>query len=230
MNLDKAVISGDIVAFTSLSDAERSIVEEAVKQLLIELENQFKGFSRIIKGDYLEYYLPNPKDALRVALAVKCFIKAIPVRLSPLEKKAKLFKMHGIRLAIGIGKISRFNPDKGIIDGEAIYFSGRTLEENASYNKGKSITKKTLFIKTNNENLNSQLEPLFALLDVLLSKSTAKQSEVIYLKLLGNNEEAIAEKMKIIQSTVNQHSTSAGWNAIEQAVLFFEKVVQTILE
>ena len=146
------------------------------------------------------------------------------------DKKAKLFKMHGIRLAIGIGKISRFNPDKGIIDGEAIYFSGRTLEENASYNKGKSITKKTLFIKTSSEILNSQLEPLFALLDVLLSKSTAKQSEVIYLKLLGNNEEAIAEKMKIFQSTVNQHSTSAGWNAIEQAVLFFEKVVQTISE
>ena len=57
MNLNKAVISGDIVAFTSLSDSDRSLVEDAIKELLKELENQFKGFSRIIKGDYLEYYL-----------------------------------------------------------------------------------------------------------------------------------------------------------------------------
>lgn len=225
----KAVISGDIVASTSLSDAGRELVEGAFKEIIGELNEKFNTYSRIIKGDYLECVVPNPEDALRVALVIKSFIKSISVeetRLYKTSKRARLFKTHGIRLAIGYGQLSRFNPDEGIIDGEAIYLSGRAISEFSTYNKERVVIKNTLFFVSENDSLNRQIEPLIALLDVLIGKATSKQCKVLYLKLMDNNEEAIAEQLKITQSVVNQHSTSVGWNAIEKAVIYFSEVIK----
>ncbi len=225
----KAVISGDIVSFTSLSVAGRELVEEAIKELIKELREKLGTYSRTIKGDYLECVIPNPEQALRVALAIKSFIKSIPIDETPLyktNKRVKLFKTYGIRLAIGYGELSRFNPSEGIIDGEAIYLSGRTINEFSTYNKERIVIKNTLFFNSRDNLLNKQIEPLIALLDVLISKATSKQCKVLYLKLMDNNEEAIASKLKISQSVVNQHSTSIGWNAIEKAVTFFNELIK----
>lgn len=227
--MDEAVISGDIIASTSLSDKGRGKVESHLRELLKNLEATYQVFGRIIKGDYLECYVPQLKDALRVTLVIKSYIKSItvlPEDLNPRDKRGKLFKIHGIRLAIGIGKLTRLDLDKGIIDGEAIYNSGRIISENQTFNKEKISIKNTLYIKSGDIALEQEIEPLLALLDVLMTRCTSKQSEVIYMKLMGNNEESIAKRMGILQPTVNQHSTSAGWNAIEKAVLRFETVIK----
>jgi hypothetical protein len=44
---------------------------------------------------------------------------------------------------------------------------------------------------------------------------------------LGFNEDEIAQRMKLNQSTVNGHSTSLGWNAIEKTVLYFEQIMKS---
>nr|NQU91193.1 fumarate hydratase [Bacteroidota bacterium] len=225
----KAVISGDIVASTSLSDAGRELIEDALKELLEELRKRFNTYARIFRGDYLECVVPKPQDALHVALAIKSFVKSIPVEDTPgykINNRVKLFKTYGIRLAIGYGQLSRYNPKEGIIDGEAIYLSGRTINEFSTYSKERIVIKNTLFFVSNDATLNKEFEPLIALLDVLLSKATSKQCKVLYLKLMNNNEEAIASKLKIAQSVVNQHSTSIGWNAIEKTVKYFSEVIK----
>jgi hypothetical protein len=230
--MDRAVISGDIIAFTGLSDADKSNIEHSISELFSELEAKYDVFGRMIKGDYLECYIPDPTHALRVALLIKSYIKAYALELrDSKDKRLSAFKTYGIRLAIGIGEIARFDRVKGIIDGEAIYFSGRIISDvSATFDKERIVIKSTLFIKTNDEQLTSELEPLLALLDVLISKATAKQSNVLFLKLMGNNEETIAKKLGLFQSTVNEHSTSIGWNAIEKAVSYFEKLMKSKME
>ena len=230
--MNRAAISGDIIAYTSLSDADKQKIENSIGQLFQELQSRFDVFSRMIKGDYLECYIPDPAYALRVALLIKSFIKSCALELDESkDKRLSAFKTHGIRLAIGIGVITRFDRDKGIIDGEAIYFSGRTISDiSATFDKERIVIKSTLFIKTNDEPLTGEMEPLLALLDILISKATAKQSNVLYMKLLGNSEDTIAKELKLYQSTVNEHSTSLGWNAIEKAVMYFEKRMKSKLE
>jgi hypothetical protein len=161
-------------------------------------------------------------------LIIKAFIKSISgdEKLYHDDSRFKFFKIHGIRLAIGYGELTRFEPAKGIIDGEAIYLSGRRINEELTYNKERIVIKNTLFFVSGNEELNREFEPLLALIDVLLSKATAKQCEVLYMKLMDLNEEAIAIKMNIAQPVVNQHSTSVGWNAIEKAVIRFREVLK----
>jgi hypothetical protein len=87
-----------------------------------------------------------------------------------------------------------------------------------------------LYIKSSDNKINAEFEPLLGLIDVLMNKATAKQNKVLYLKLSGKNEEEIAVILGVFQPTVNQHSTSAGWNAIEKAVLYFENSILTKLE
>src|SRR5690606_9472623 len=226
--MNYSVISGDIVSSTSLSVEDSKFVEENLKNLLNDLKQEFNVYGRIIKGDYLECVVPNAAEGLQVALAIKSFVKAIPIETKKYKKednRVKQFKIHGIRLAIGYGELSRFNPEEGVIDGEAIYLSGREISGETTYNKERIVIKNTLFFASKNEDLNKNFQPLLALLDVLFSKATSRQCEVLYLKLMNNQEEEIAKRLGIGQSAVNQHSTSVGWNAIDEAVNYFKMII-----
>lgn len=223
-----SVISGDIVSYTSLNTTNRELISEELAGFLDKLNNQFNTYGRIIKGDYVECVVPNPGEGLEIALALKAFIKSLSLKISkenPDTPRFKLFKTYGIRLAIGYDQLSRYSPEEGVIDGEAIYLSGRTIAGKTTYDKERIIIKNTLFFASHQSNLNDQFEVMMNLLDVLLAKATARQCEILYLKLLGFTEEKIAAKLKIGQSAVNQHSTSVGWNAIESAVKYFKKVI-----
>lgn len=223
-----SVISGDIVSSTSLLENDRELVEKGLQTMLQDLHAKFDTYGRIIKGDYLECVVPNAAQGLQVALAIKSFLKAIPVEIDQYKadkNRVKQFKIHGIRLAIGYGGLTRYNPAEGVIDGDAIYYSGREISGTATHNKERIVIKNTLFFASKNEDYNNNFQPLLSLLDVLFSKATARQCEVVYLKLLEFQEDEIAAKLGIGQSAVNQHSTSVGWNAIEEAVKYFHQTI-----
>lgn len=221
--MERAVISGDIIGYTSLKEADKIMVEESLKSLMIDLKAKFNVFARLIKGDYLECYIPQRHQALRVALCIKSLVKSTILSTKSKSKRLEAFTTHGIRLAIGIGAITRFDKRKGIIDGQAIYYSGRIMNESSgTSNKERIVIKNTLFIKSNSSDFDNTMDAMLALLDILLSKATARQCSVLYLKLTGYDENKIASKLGLSQSTVNKHSTSVGWNAIEKAVQWFE--------
>ena len=119
-----AAISADIVSSTSFCIEETLALKQRIEDLFSILEKRFPGFwGRLIKGDYIECLLPSVKDSFRVALIIKSSIKSFPVAES---KKKKLFRIYGIRMAIGIGDMRIVDKEHGIMDGEAIYLSGRT--------------------------------------------------------------------------------------------------------
>jgi len=47
------VLSADIVAYTSLNDEEKMELEKKLRRLIMELNNQFSIYGRLIKGDYV---------------------------------------------------------------------------------------------------------------------------------------------------------------------------------
>lgn len=218
------VISGDIVSSTSLVSQDKRLLEMKLKQLIVSLDTNFNAYARLVKGDYLECVVPNPQDALQVALIIKCFIKAIDISNDDAYKnnhRVKFFKTYGIRLALGYGTLDRFDREQGIIDGDAIYRSGRIINANTTHDKQRIVIKSTLFFSSKDKALNLQMDAILSLLDTILSKTTARQSEVVYHKLMGNTEDDVSRILDIGQSTVNQHSTSAGWNSIETTISYF---------
>ncbi|MCF6350770.1 MAG: fumarate hydratase [Flavobacteriaceae bacterium] len=223
--MNTSTISGDIVAFTSLSNKSKLLLEKKIQNLINLLEKKYKSFCRIVKGDYLECVVNKPEQALRIAILIKCSIKSIELDETS-NKRFRYFRNYGIRLAISLGKLKRFNKKKGIIDGEAIYMSGRKINEESTHNKERIVIKNTLFFVSKNEALNFQLKATIELLDFILNKTTSKQCEVLYYKLLDYSETEISKIMKISQPVVNQHSISAGWNAIETAVNTYSVIIK----
>ncbi len=222
---NNATISADIVSSTSLEVEQRLFLEEQLISFLKVLNKTFKKdsfYGRLVKGDYIECALKQTRNALRIALLIKAYIKSLDIKDEKNKSRLKKFRTYGVRAAIGIGKLTVFDPKKGILDGEAIYFSGRAIGGLSTYGKERVVIKNSLFFKSNREDWDHCFEPFCNLLDVLFSKMTRLQSEIIYYKLLGKTETEIRDILKKSQSTINQHSTTAGWNAIESAIKYFE--------
>ena len=120
-------------------------------------------------------------------------------------------------MAIGIGDMRIVNTEQGIWDGEAIYLSGRALEEMSSLNKG------TMSVHTSKKQLSAPLQTIALLTDAILNDMTVRQSEVVYYKLLGFKEADIAKKLGISQASVNNASTATKWYCIEESIKYFEQ-------
>jgi hypothetical protein len=225
-----ATISADVISYTSLSETEKRKLETGIKKLLSDLSERYKkqGFyGRLIQGDYIECAVEKPEYSLRIALLLKTFIKSINIQTTKNNKsKLKYFFDYGIRLAIAVAPLIKLDTENGIIDGEAIYLSGRTIKNYSTSDKQKIVIKNTLFFCSPDSILQEQFDTIFSLMDTIISKCSAKQSEVIFYKLLNFSEKDIAEKLGKYQSTISQHSTAAGWLSIEKALNYFENTIK----
>ncbi len=230
--MNGATISADIISYTSLSESDKRNIENKIKKLLVELSEKYKEddfFGRIIQGDYIECAIKTSHNALRIALLLKTFIKSIELQNNTNNKGIKYYKEHGVRLAVAVAPLTTIDSNKGIIDGEAIYLSGRAIKNYSTSNKKKIVIKNTMFFCSLDRYVQEQFDTIFSLLDTLISRCSGKQCKVIYLKLLGLNESEISEKLKKSQSTISQHSTAGGWHSIEKSVNYFEKNIEYVI-
>ena len=228
----RATISADIIASSSLSGKELEELTTFSYSLFDKINTfqqrnkQEKITFRLISGDLIECVILNPNDALRTALALKAGIKTFPLdkkgKYTPTVKKSrKLFETYGIRVAIGIGDMDLELLGKDIFKGNAINLSGRLIASQKTSNKERVTVKNSLFFSSVVESQNQLFQTMLSLLDIIFSKMTRKQSEIIFQKILGYSEHEIAQALGVSQSSVNQHSKSAGWGAIEEALTLF---------
>ena len=218
-----ATISADIVSSTSLSVEELTLLQSEIRRFLDELseKSQGKDWGRLFKGDSVEIFLHDPQEALRDALLLKTLVKKTFSWGKEINAKRELFRKYGIRLAIGVGEMRTVDKQRDILDGEAIYYSGRLLEKVV---KEKATIKRSMLFESSDPLLNEELNMMLGMLDVMLRNATSRQNEILYYKLLGKKEKEIASLLSIRQHSVNQQSNAVGWNAIESAVNYFEKL------
>lgn len=219
----RATISADIISSTSLSVEELTLLQSEIHSFLDELseKSQENDWGRLFKGDSVEIFLHDPHEALRVALLLKTLVKKTFAWGKENNARRELFRKYGIRLAIGIGEMRIADQKQDILDGEAIYNSGRLLEKAS---KEKLSIKRSMFFACPNPLLTEYVDVMVGLLDTLLRNATSRQNEILYYRLLGKNEKEIAGMLNIKQSAVNQRSNSAGWKAVESALNYYEKL------
>ena len=179
-----ATISADIVASTSLSVNETIGLKQRIESLFGLLKVSYPDF----EGRQIKCVMQNVSNVFRIAFIIKSCIKSFSTAKN---EKTKNFHTYGIRIAIGIGGMRIVNTEQGIWDGEAIYLSGRALEEMSSLNKG------TMSVHTSKKQLSAPLQTIALLTDAILNDMTMRQSEVVYYKLLGFKEADIAKKLGI---------------------------------
>ena len=207
-----ATISGDTVNSTKMSEEDVLHYKQYLDAFFSQLESRYPGsWGRVVRGDAVEYVLPNPKDAFRVALMLKCYVKNFK-----LSKRNDQFCRYGMRIDFAVGALRINDKDKGIIDGDAIYASGRNLD------KMHSTYSSTMNVQLQNSIYDEMAKTIVALADTIINKNTAKQSMLLYYKMLGYDTKEISEVMDVKASTISQQSSSAGWQAISMALNYFE--------
>ena len=190
-----ATISADIVRSTSLQTEDLLVLRERLKRLLDDFEQSYPGFwARIVRGDSIECVVPEYRYSLRIAILIKLFVKILVDGFECHE----LLHRHGIRFSIGIADISYADKVEDIINGPAIYLSGRNLDD---------ISRRDLFsafeIEAVPAAFNDCMESYVALLSNLVDSYSAKQAEVVFYKLMGHKEVDISRRLGIYQSAVN---------------------------
>lgn len=212
-----ATISADIVRSTSLATEDLVELRKNLWRLMDELEKTYSGFwARIVRGDSIECFVPEYKYALKIAILIKLFVK---MQVNGMNCDEELLR-YGIRFSIGVGDIKYADKNDDIIDGPAIYMSGRNLDEISR--RGNVFT--AFQVMDAPESFCNLMDTYVALLSNLVDTYSAKQAEVIFYKLLGYKEVEISEKLRIYQSSVNTRSTNAQWGLVNTAIKDFEEL------
>ncbi len=222
----KAIITGDIIHSTRMTVDQRTWLFKEIAKALKVWNKDFKMRSEIFRGDSFQCLISDPKDALKVALIIKTFIRSlnpshsyeVSKKSNPAIKRNVIYPswIFDARIAIGIGEVDSFSGRLAVSSGEAFSLSGHLLD--------KIKNKKQSIAIASNDDYNNELETESILLDAIISKTSALQCEVINSKLLGYTEIEIAKEFKIMQSAVNQRSNSGNWNAINAMVERFENI------
>lgn len=208
-----AALSCDIVDSTSLSEVGMFELQDRIEECLRDISFHRHGFwGRLVKGDYIECLFEIPNDVMRAALAFKCYMKYHLDILGASTASAK----YGIRASIGIGTMRIVSQERGIMDGEAIYCSGRNLSKMPSRQFA------IVDCRTVEKDMSDILSINYILLDEWINELSPKQAIVVYHKLLGMPEVGIARLYNLSQPAVNLRSKSAKWDLIEESVLRWE--------
>ena len=210
-----ATISADIVRSTSMGTADLLELRRGLQGLIGDLEEDIPGFwARIVRGDSLECVVPDSRDALRIAILLKLFVK---MRVADYNC-SEMLQRHGIRFSIAVGDLEYANKNEDIIDGPAIYRSGRNLDEISR----KGVRMWIFELDREPRSLSNLMDSYVALICDLVDSYSAKQAEVVYYKLLGFKEVEISGRLGIYQSSVNVRATNAQWGLLNRAIKDFE--------
>lgn len=210
-----ATISADIVRSTSMNTEDLIVLRNKLRGLFQDFEEDYPGFwARIVRGDSIECVVPNYNDALRIAILIKLYVK---MRVSGFDC-SEMLQRYGIRFSIGVADIKYADKKEDIINGPAIYLSGRNLDE---ISRRENIM--TAFeIGQAPKPLSNLLDSYVAMVSGIVDSYSAKQAEVVFLKLLGFKEIEISERVGISQSSVNTRAANAQWGLLNTAIKDFE--------
>ena len=215
-----AAISADVVSSTSLSRESMIDLNEKLKKCLYILERRYQGFwGRIVKGDSIECIMSRPEDAFEVALNLKTWVKSFEHSNIQEDKR---FNRYGLRIAIGIGEMKTLDRGLDMMDGDAIYRSGRAMD------KLVGRAKYSFVISMADSEHEQALQVILTLVNQLLNNATARKCETLCERILSSDTSKTAEKMGISVSGVNQTLKDLGWSAIEQAIMYYRKVTSRL--
>jgi predicted DNA-binding protein YlxM (UPF0122 family) len=193
-----AVITGDLVRSSKMAPDRYNLILQQLEQTLATLSSNHTDFS-IYRGDGFQLYLPNPGQSLTAALLI---------RLNLISHDADC------RLSIGLGNIDSKRSQISMSTGEAFTLSGRGLE----------ALKDVYWSLQLPQSLSVDWQLLLRFADVLLQQMTARQAQVLYGYLTGDNpsHQQLADKMQTSRANITQLLNQAHYTLFQDLLSQFQ--------
>ena len=203
----RAVLTGDIVNSTRIGKANERKLLKSLQQVLAAHLFEF------YRGDSLQVYLKEPRQALQMALLCRTAGMSIT--------QDKIVAPSDVRVSIGIGQVNTSVKSLGNAKGEAFVLSGRAFDE-------KLHSDIRLVISTANPLANAGLEVIADYINAIFKVMTSKQAAVIFELLKGETQQQVAAKMKKSKSTINQRVSAGRWAEIEKLLKQYENIINQL--
>jgi len=210
-----AVITGDIIASRSLKN--QSIWLHPLEKFLSTIGDSPKDWE-IFRGDSFQIEIPQPEDALVVALQIKSLLKSLHT-----GKSDKLKSDLDVRMAIGIGEKQYSSDQVSHNNGSAYINSGEAFD---TLKKGRSTLKLSSGKKEFDEPWNIQLG--FAA--NAISSWTIATAELMGI-LLENpkmTQQEIGKMLGIKQSSVSDRYRGAHLEDFLRLEEYYRKMISTL--
>ncbi|MDF1572565.1 MAG: hypothetical protein P1P82_13225 [Bacteroidales bacterium] len=213
----KAVITGDIVNSTYISDPAKMIRSlKLIMQRLVEHGYVRAGRWEIFRGDSFQL-VTEPEKSLLIALILRSGFRGGVYRLaSPLVVEDMLDESIDVRLSIGIGGVGEISDPISESYGEAFTLSGKMLE---------SITDEglRLIVVTPDAQLNVHFEMICRLTDIIINGWSENSSQAVYRNLLvGETQRETADFLGISQSSVQNRLKIAHMDEVRYLLNYFK--------
>lgn len=202
------VITGDIIGSTKYRDP--NIWLNPLKEALGKVESKFNKWE-IYRGDSFQIEIKDYFNAFQYAIYLKSCIKSI--------------KNQDVRIAIGVGEKSFEGNTVNESNGEAFQFSGETLEQLKK-------EKHNLKIKTNNYDLDQELNLYFKLASIAMDNWTVNTAEIVKLSLENQNklQKELAEMIGINQDAVSKRLKRAYLDEILELDKMYRQKIDTLMQ
>ena len=151
---------------------------------------------------------------------LKCSVDAVFAKSLMIKSLIKGFENLDVRLAVGIGN--------------EVFMSEKITESNGSayVNSGRLLTDikadgRSLAIRTENENVNRDLNILFKWASIDYDSWTVATAEIIHRMLTQTEltQDQLAKDLNLSQSSVSQRLKRANYELIQETDLFFRKKI-----
>jgi len=198
-----AVLTGDIIESSKLEKNHRKKLPHILEEIFTAADELSQARSgpgfQIFRGDSFQGIFSMPEVSLDAVLLIRAMLRT--------RTEREFGKTMDCRVAVGIGEIDFMPGSGGEGDGEAFRLSGLHLDR---FKKDRSLG-----IVTGQPGINNELEAECLLAEVIISKWTANQAEVIPMLISGKTQLEIASELNIAQSSVSYRVRDAGWRGID---------------
>lgn len=204
-----AVLTGDLVGSTKLSPDHirrvREEIEAGAHAIAGWQPGLLAGGPEFFRGDSWQLALSDPRLFLRASVYLRA-------RLLSLETRADT------RIAIGLGPISRLEPEVSHSIGSAFTLSGRTLDRM----KGRRAFGADVTASSDGSVL--WLTPLLSLCSALVSRWKPEQARIaaVALEPLDLTQEEIGERLDRSQQLVSKAFVATGLRSVLETATFLE--------
>jgi len=207
-----AVLTGDIVRSTDLSDAMyEDLLYTLHNQLTLICNYHSSNRFEVTRGDSFQVILHNSENAAKYALLIRTSLKS----------RNKSFDC---RISIGVGHNAAIRHSIGNSTGDAFTLSGRALD---------IMSSDTLKVSTLNNNFNEHFALLTKYVDQQISEMTQRQCAIMYivLKKVGAlTQGEIAEMLGANRVSINRSMKSANLALIDEYTILFSKKIKEFFQ
>ncbi len=172
-------------------------LEEILKDINKEYDNYIAANFIITLGDEFQGLLNSTKPLIEI-------IEKIKLKMYPTK----------IRFGIGFGEITtKINKSMAIsADGPAYYYARKMINEIKKSEKSRMSDHSDMKICSDEkEAIVKLINNTFCLWSFIQNKWTQKQTRLILENIINNNQREVAEKLGVVQSTVQRGLKSSGY-------------------